>query len=162
LTIEQATEADFDRIQAVREECSWEQTQAGTSYLKRLQPDELESMLPVSLVMRINGNIAGTIYVEEVRSHPGVASIGGFAVAKKYRKFRLSETLLKSAITKAAQDGYEKAISITASQKVKELFRLAGGMEGAEEYIDVFVKALRRYVIAERDLVSLFEFDLQS
>jgi hypothetical protein len=69
---------------------------------------------------------------------------------------------LKSAITKAAQDGYEKAISITASQKVKELFRLAGGMEGAEEYIDVFVKALRRYVIAERDLVSLFEFDLQS
>jgi len=158
--IERASPEDLDAILELREECSAPQfsTPHGTTYLKPLEPSQVQVLIPSTLVLRHRGIPVGTIYFSEVDGHPGTVMIGGFAVGENHQNSQYGRMLLEEALKLIVQRGYPRAISITASPEVQRLFAKYGQLDEMNSFGDVSQRSKQRYAREDRDLVRTYVF----
>lgn len=142
----------------LRRECSRAATPTGVPLLKPLANDELERLLPSTLVLRQRDLIVGTVYFRTALGHEDTAVIGGFAVGENHQDSGYGRMLLESALEQIHENGFRRAISITASESVKHLYEQYA-QDASADWPDVLSRARPRYG-ADASLVAVYEFRL--
>jgi acetylglutamate kinase/N-acetylglutamate synthase-like GNAT family acetyltransferase len=143
-------------IVELRRECSRAATPSGVPLLKPLSTEELERLLPTTLVLRQRDLIVGTVYFRPALGHEDTAVIGGFAVGENHQDSGYGRLLLESALEQIQEAGYTRAISLTAAEPVKHLYEQYA-REASDEWQDVLERAQPRYG-ADRGLLAVYEF----
>lgn len=148
-------------ILEIRKECSHLTTpSSNVPFIKPLTSDQIEALLPTTLVLWNGEEVVGTIYFHPLEGHEGIAVIGGFCVAKEHQKSGFGRSLLVAAVLMIHKAGYPSAVSITANNSVKGLFQSCGGIDASLTFGDVLKKAKQRYG-DDAELVQIFHFTTQ-
>lgn len=142
----------------LRQECSRAATPTGVPLLKPLATEELERLLPTTLVLRQRELMVGTVYFDDAPGHEDTAVIGGFAVGENHQDSGYGRLLLESALEQIQEAGYARAISVTGSDSVKHLYEQYG-RAASDAWPDVLGRVRRRYG-ADAPLVAVYEFPL--
>jgi acetylglutamate kinase/GNAT superfamily N-acetyltransferase len=143
----------------LRRECSRAATPSGVPFLKPLSTEELEQLLPTTLILRQRDLIVGTVYFREAPGHEDTVVIGGFAVGENHQDSGYGRILIESALEQIQEAGYSRAISITAADSVKRLYEHYG-RDTSTEWPDVLSRARERYG-ADSGLATVYEFRLE-
>jgi len=164
-SIEQAAEKDLPAIIALHEACMSQKnakTPNGATHLKPLSAEELKARLLNTLILKYRGRLIGKIHYEKLKKHPWkTALIGGFAVAENHQGEQHGEELMQQMLQRLKDDGFEIALSITASPEVKRLFARLEGMPDAflnEESYRKFLASARKRYGTDADACELFTF----
>lgn len=158
--IDTATEEDVPNIQELLAEAQKFTTPKGTSYLKARSLDEIRSDLATTLVFEHQGVPVGTICYTRLPHHWTTALIRSFAVAENHQSSQYGRVLLEECLVRIREAGYTRAVSITAADQLKHLYKQYGGVKDEGEYRDVLAPSLNRYDETERELVHLYTFDM--
>ena len=158
--IESAIENDVDTIVALLQEAQKFTTPKGTSFLKTRTPDEIRADLDTTLVFEHQEVPVGTICYTALSGHEGTALIRSFAVDGNHQSSQYGRELLAACLDRIRQAGYKRAVSITAADQLKHLYRQYGGVKDEGEFADVLAPSLNRYDPTERELVHLYAFDM--
>ena len=142
----------LDEIQAIREKMMQWETPGKISFLKKKSRNELRDLLNTTLILIQKDHVVGTIYIQPIRTDT-LASIGGLACQKK----GYGKQLFSSALQRTWDLGYPKAISITASDKVKNIFKEYGTSSTDQEFKPYCDDAKKRYK-TDKHRVELFIF----
>ncbi|MBW3595939.1 MAG: GNAT family N-acetyltransferase [Planctomycetes bacterium] len=143
-------------IVQLRQECSRAATPSGVPYLKPLPLEELERLLPNTLVLRQRDLIVGAAYFHAVPEHADTAILGGFAVGENHQDSGYGRLLLESALEQIHEFGFTRAVSITAAEPVKHLYEQYAH-DASAAWPDLLAQARRRYG-PDQDLVRVYEF----
>lgn len=158
--IDTATEDDVESIEELLQEAQKFTTPKGTSFLKTRTRPEILADLPGTLVFEHQGVPVGTICYSNLASHQNTALIRSFAVAENHQSSQYGRVLLEECLVRIREAGYTRAVSITAADQLKHLYRQYGGVQDQGEFADVLAPSLKRYDPTERELVHLYAFDM--
>ncbi len=152
-----ARPGQLGEIVQLRQECSRATTPSGVPFIKPLAVEELERLLPTTLVLRQRDLIVGAVYFHTVPEHEDTAIIGGFAVGENHQDSGYGRLLLESVLEQIREAGYARAVSITAAEPVKHLYEQYA-REASAAWPELLVRAQRRYG-PDADLVRVYEFE---
>ena len=143
----------LNQIIRIRDKCMRETISKNISYLKERKHQELMDLLDTTLILIRKNQLVGTIYIQPLPSEYGIASIGGFACEQE----GYGHKLFVSTLQRAWNLGYQHAISVTASDKAKGIFKQHGAVPQNGQFDDYLNIARERYE-TEKDLAQLFLF----
>lgn len=158
--IDTATEDDVESIEELLQEAQKFTTPKGTPFLKTRTRPEILADLHSTLVFEHQGVPVGTICYSRLPFHWNTALIRSFAVAENHQSSQYGRVLLEECLARIREAGFSRAVSITAADQLKHLYRQYGGVLDQGEFADVLAPSLKRYDETERELVHLYAFDM--
>lgn len=141
----------------LRAECSAAKTPSGTPFLRPLTDEELQRLLPTTLVLRQRGVPVGTAFFRALDQDPATAVLGGFAVGEDHQGSGYGHVLMRTLLDQVGAASFRQAIGITASLAMQGLFEKYGRI--SDEFPTVLSGARERYGL-DQHLVKLYVFDL--
>ncbi len=153
-----ARSEQLSEIMQLRAECSRAATPSGVPFLKPLTTEELQRLLPTTVVLRQRDLMVGAVYFDDAPGHDDTAVIGGFAVGENHQDSGYGRLLLESALEQIQEAGYTRAVSITAAEPVKHLYEQYA-KEASAAWPDLLARAQKRYG-SDQHLVAVYEFPL--
>ncbi len=160
--VDYAHPEDLDEIERLQVEAQQFTSPHGTAYVKPLDRQALEQLLPRTLVLKHRGVIVGKLHAVEVPEIGDALQIGGLVIGEDHHDSQQGQLLLAETLSRLREQGHSRAIAITASQRAQNLFTGIGGAQVSSGpwHATLLSKARQRYAPAERDDVQLFEFTL--
>jgi N-acetylglutamate synthase-like GNAT family acetyltransferase len=160
--VDYAYPEDLDEIERLQVEAQQFTSPHGTAYVKPLDRQALEQLLPRTLVLKHRGVIVGKLHAVEVPEIGDALQIGGLVIGEDHHDSQQGQLLLAETLSRLREQGHSRAIAITASQRAQNLFTGIGGAQVSSGpwHATLLSKARQRYAPAERDDVQLFEFTL--
>ncbi|MCS7306513.1 MAG: GNAT family N-acetyltransferase [Thermoguttaceae bacterium] len=159
--VEYARPEDLDEIHRLHTEALRYTTARGTPFVKPLDREELERLLPWTLLLTHRGVLIGKLHGQQVPGVPGALCIGGFVVGEDHQDSQQGQLLLSEALERFRQRGYQQLVAITASPRAKRAFERVGGQvpeKLTHWQQDLLTEAQKRYHPQERDEVQLYSF----
>lgn len=144
----------LDQIERIRNKGMCATTPEDVSYLKEKSRQELKNLLGSTLILIYRNQVAGLICIQPLNEKDGVASIGSFVCDQK----GYGDRLFTSALRRAWNLEYREAVSVTASDRVKEIFEQYGSCSEYGQF-DEYLRIARERYGTEGDLAQLFIFN---
>ena len=153
--------ANLTDVIQIRNKSSDAQTPSGIPLLKPLpkEKEQLDDLMETTFVLKKEGTPVGTVNFSTVQGCPDTVLIGGFAVDKNQRGSGCGKSLFEKILEQIKKAGFKRAISITASDKLKDLFSKYG-REASFKWEKLLTEAKKRYG-EDQNLVSLYQFEIE-
>jgi N-acetylglutamate synthase-like GNAT family acetyltransferase len=161
--VEYARAEDLDEICQLHDESQRYVSPDGTPFIKPLNREELQLLLPVTYLLRHRETAIGKLHAAPLEKEEGSFQIGGFVIAENHQDSQQGQLLLSETFAHLREQGGRRAYAITASERAQSLFQRLGGTPLTEKYdkLKMLSKAMQRYSPEESDRVKLFRFILQ-
>jgi acetylglutamate kinase len=160
--VDYARPDDLDEIERLHAESQQFRSACGTPYVAPLGRPELARLLPQTLLLQHRGVIIGKLHAVPVPGDPNMLQIGGFVIAENHQDSQQGQLLLTEAFVRLREQGYTRAVAISASPRAQGLFRQLGGSAAPAVNCSspLAHRSLQRYVPQERQQVQWFAFRL--
>jgi acetylglutamate kinase/N-acetylglutamate synthase-like GNAT family acetyltransferase len=160
--VDYARSDDLDEIERLHAESQQFRSPYGTPYVLPLDRADLARLLPQTLVLQHREVVIGKLHTLPVPGDADALQIGGFVIAEDHQDSQQGQLLLAEAFARLREQGYQRAVSISASPRAQGLFRRLGGVATPAVSCSspLAQKSLRRYAPEEREQVEWFEFRL--
>lgn len=161
--VDYAYPRDLNDIVALHNEGVSYTTEKGTPLVKPQSRKELKAALPHILVLKHSGVLVGKLHGTPIEGTPDATYIGGFVVAEDHQNSQQGQVLLSEALTRFKNHGDKFSYAITAADGAKKLFERHDGKKASLDTPwkeELLMKSRDRYKEDEKDLVELFEFNL--
>ena len=160
--VDYARPDDLDEIERLHAESQQFRSPYGTPYVAPLERSQLARLLPQTLLLQHREVVIGKLHTVPLPGDPDGLQIGGFVIAENHQDSQQGQLLLTEAFARLREQGYTRAVAISASQRAQGLFRRIGGTTSLAQNCSspAAQKSLQRYVPEERDQVEWIEFRL--
>jgi N-acetylglutamate synthase-like GNAT family acetyltransferase len=160
--VDYARHDDLDEIERLHTESQQFRSDLGTPFVAPLSRDELARLLPQTLLLQHREVIVGKLHTTPIPGEAQALQIGGFVIAENHQDSQQGQLLLTEAFARLREQGFARAIALSASPRAQILFRRMGGVAtpAAECDSPLARKSLQRYQPSERRQVEWIEFRL--
>jgi len=156
--VDYARAGDLDAIERLHVESQRYQTPRGTAYVKPRDRDELQRLLPQTLLLKHRDIVVGKLHAADIEGQERALLIGGLVIAENHQDSQHGQLLLAEALSRFREQGYDATAAITASERAKRLFQNSGATQATQDAwpAQLLATARQRYHVDERDQVQLF------